>query len=175
MGNIASGLALVDHEYGAMGGEDSTDRTWAMYKLTRTLRCTIPVDLAATVAGTFVLGSPKLVTNPYGGGAVTTQFRVTALRIVSSGALTADSTNYKVFTINRYASTGTTATALCAISTQPAGTGTLVIGQVVNLTVTAANAVMDQNGSVVLIIGSSGSGVTLPAGTVVEADGCPVV
>ncbi len=115
MGTIDSGLSLMDQAFGSIGGSDSTDKSWAMYPLTRTLRTMIPADLAATVAGTFTIGSPNIATNPFGGNSVTTQFRVVAARIVSPGALTADSTNYKVLTINRYASTGTTATAVSVI------------------------------------------------------------
>jgi hypothetical protein len=175
MGNVSSGLALIDQEYGAVGGEDSTDRSWASYKLQQTIRTMTPAALAATVAGTFVLGSPRVATNPYGGNSVTTQFRVVGLRAVFPGGVTADSTNFKVLTVNRYPSAGTTATAVAVMSTTPASSGTVVIGQCVNFTITAANAVLDQNGSLVLIVGSSGDGVSLPAGTVVEADLIPVV
>lgn len=175
MGTIDSGQNFIDLEYGNIGGADSTDKSWAMYPLTRTLRGQVPADLATGVAGTFVIGAPNVAQNPYGGNSVTTQFRVVAARVISPGALTSDSTNFATFTINRYPSAGTTATAVSVISTTPTGTGTLVVGQRVAMSLTAANTMMDQNGTLVCVVGkSNATGVTVLAGTVVEVDVAPV-
>ncbi len=173
MGTIGTALELHDLLYANIGGVDGTDRSWATSLLRQTLRTTVTADLSATVGATLVLGRPTVPTTPFGGSTVTTTFRVIGARLNSGGTLTADSTNYGVVTINSYPQAGTTATAVSVITTNTAGTGSLVVAQSVDMTITAANAQLAAGGTLAVVISGAAGSVTIKAGTVIEVDVIP--
>lgn len=174
MGQVGSGLELLDTLWSRLGGLDGADRTWAMYPQVKTLRGIVGTATAAGSACQVAIGSPTLPTNPFGGSAVTTQFRVVGWRVQLPAALTAHDTDYATLTLNHYTSAGGSATAVGAMSTTIAGTGNLAAYEVETGSVTAANALMPAGGTLGCVITKAGSGVAIPAQTVIEVDVVPI-
>ncbi len=170
MGTIGTGTELLDAEYARIGGIDGSDRTYSARLWTQTLRATVAADMTGVGGGTVALGQPKFPTSPFGGAAVSGRFRIVGGRVIFPAPLIASDTNNATLTVNWYPPTGTTATAALTITTSTTGTGTVNLGQVVALTLTAANAGMVADGTLVLSVTKGGTGVTLNAGTTVEVD-----
>lgn len=178
MSTIKSGQQLRDTlNASVFCGVDGTDKTYSSVPVTKTLRGVLLVDCTATSTTTILLGSPRVSAPPDGTALATaTKWRVVAGRVQFPAGVTASDSNYKTFTINHYSQAGLTAAAAASLTTKSTGgSGTVVIYQSVDMTVSQSNAVMVSSGTLACDLTYTSNGVVIPAGTVVEVDVIPEI
>ena len=95
---------------------------------------------------------------------------VTAVKFVPAAALTAHDTNYKTVTVSWRSAAGGAATVVATGTTKTSGgggSGNWTAFVPVSLPVTAANATLPAGGQLTFLFSKAGTGVKLPAGTLV--------
>lgn len=124
-------------------------------ELSGTLHKDVPIDSTGNAAST---GSLTMWTAPL-------DCTVTAVTLLPSAAITADGTNYAVYTLTRYTAAGGSATTVATrswIATNSVAFAT----EAMTLSGTAANLVLTAGQSIVMVKTAAGSGLVIPAMTV---------
>lgn len=93
---------------------------------------------------------------------------VTAVTLLPSTAITAHATDFAVYTLTRYTAAGGSATTV-ATRTWAATNSVAFATELMTLSATAANLVLDAGQSVVMVKSVGGSGLVIPAMTVAIA------
>ena len=92
---------------------------------------------------------------------------VTSVKYFPAATLTSDSTNYQTIALEKGDLAAGTRTAIASVATTPAGSGSWSALVPVTIPITAANAFVSANASLMVKATVSGSGVVIPAGVLI--------
>lgn len=156
MADISNGSQLKGVVYGLYSPDSSTGKA-VLDDVVVAKSVTVGAKAADAMAST-ATSETAIWTNNTG-----RSIRVLAVSYSTTAALTADNTNNAVITISSYTAAGG-GKATVAVETTNVASGNWVAFTQKAITVTVANAVVENGGTLSLTIAKGGSGVVVPAG-----------